>query len=549
MRLLPKNKRRALFALLALTLALYALRRAVPVRWWADEGRVAAAVLTRAHIQDDAGVLTADERRRFEQFCLQIEDESGTDIRLLLVPAITGESIEDFAVRRARELGLGRSSDRRGLLFVYDVGAQRLRIEVGPKLEGIITDAFTGYLMREHVRHFLRNGTAGLGLRTMLFMVQHRIRDAVLGGEFDPRFADFIADSRRLAEGAGASAAVQTGVAQTGFLNADPRRTSAPTVRQFFAPQPTPDAAYQRYLAWLALGTFQADVPLFTPASQGYLAGLPMTAGYNEYLLSIEYQRPYQIDERGDLALLYFTTDPLLSPHFFRRTPEGWVMDIVAEVRDTRNHAGFWYTWAMVNTGDDFNHAFADRIILIGSILRIRGGDNRILPTRRFPKVQNPAAPAAADTFAALTVGHAADRIGAERAPRTLVVLYSIWSVPDRKAFPRLVEVIRRCRTAGAALQAYSIDNNLGAIEELPSFLAEHDAPFVPVRLYRWQPGQLSAAMARVGISVGRQWRTPLLAVRSADGNVVRQVEGLEGLASGGDATVEACAVAPASIH
>jgi hypothetical protein len=35
---------------------------------------------------------------------------------------------------------------------------------------------------------------------------------------------------------------------------------------------------------------------------------------------------------RGDLATLYFTDDPLVSPHFFRRTSAGWVMDILADV-------------------------------------------------------------------------------------------------------------------------------------------------------------------------------------------------------------------------
>ena len=39
---------------------------------------------------------------------------------------------------RRRELGVGREVDRRGLLFVYDVAGQRLRIEVGAQLEGVI---------------------------------------------------------------------------------------------------------------------------------------------------------------------------------------------------------------------------------------------------------------------------------------------------------------------------------------------------------------------------------------------------------------------------
>lgn len=79
--------------------------------------------------------------------------------------------------------------------------------------------------------------------------------------------------------------------------------------------------------------------------------------------------------------MLYFTDDPLISPHFLHRGPEGWQLDIVAELRNTVNYAGWRYTWGYRNSGDQYARAFADHIVSVGEMLRLKDGDNRPLPT------------------------------------------------------------------------------------------------------------------------------------------------------------------------
>ena len=86
-----------------------------------------------------------------------------------------------------------------------------------------------------------------------------------------------------------------------------------------------------------------------------------MSRAYNDYILLGEYGQAYAVTERGDLALLAFTTTPLVSPHFFRRTPAGWQMDIDAEIRNTREYVGGPYSWGIRPSGDDFARTFADR--------------------------------------------------------------------------------------------------------------------------------------------------------------------------------------------
>lgn len=170
----------------------------LPPRWWAAQARYTLAFFLKNRLRDRAGVINFADQWRFERFLQQIEDESGADIRVLLVPRVSGESLEMFSVREARAAGVGQGVDRRGLFFVYDAEGHRARIEVGTQLEGIITDAFAGYLIRDHVRSFFGTGNPSFGLRTTLMMVQQRLREAVLGREYDPELLAFIGDARRL---------------------------------------------------------------------------------------------------------------------------------------------------------------------------------------------------------------------------------------------------------------------------------------------------------------------------------------------------------------
>jgi hypothetical protein len=535
MRILPPSKYWwRPFLLVALILAIAFLLIGPPT-WWATQIRYALAPVLKNRVRDDAGILPKDDESRFEIFLQMIDDESGVDIRFVLVPEVRGESLEDFSTRTARELGVGRDAGRRGLLFIYDTSAHRLRLEVGATMEPIITDAFAGYLIREHVRNFFGTGNPSLGLRTTLFIVQHRLRRAVLAFDDDPRVYQFIEDSRRLALGGGASGDMRVDRAEA-FLNR--QSGSSPEARAYFSPQPSPEAAHARFLEWLGRGGYETDVPLLTPESQRYMASLPMTRGYNDFILMSEYGQAYRVDTRGGLAMAYFTTNPLLSPHFFRRTPEGWTIDIFAELRNTRNYSGYWYTWGLVESGDDFATTFADRYLDMSGVLRVAGGDNRPLPAKAFPDVTLWPAPHPEDSLVRVTVEEATARI-AEVHGRSVIMLY------DRASWKELAMVAARCRAAGAEVLAFYTDQEAQDVWNLPQALAYVRAPFAAVHLEDWRPGELRIAMQPVGVRVGKRvgdtWGPPIVAVRDGANGVLLQTEGIRELERGAGELVAAC--------
>jgi uncharacterized protein len=489
-------------------------------------------------VDDRVGLIPAPDERQYNQYLDWVENESGIDIRIVLAPDTRGMAPEQFALEAMRELGVGRKTGGRGLVIVYDSSARTMRIEVGRRLEGILPDAFVGYLMREHVDPVFGAGRPEVGLRTTLFMIHWRIRMARLGEEYDPSFVEYVRDTRRLAAGGGASSRIAgTGSARLAAGHPD----SIASLE--FRPQPTVEAAYRLQERWLALGCRDLDAPLYTPASRRYLRTVPLSPAFCAYLLAAQYGRKYQVDERGNLALLYYTDDPFISPHFFRRTDDGWQMDIVAEVANTQEAVGMWYTWRLRVSGDDFSQVFADRytpMLIPGQydFYRVAGGDNRSLQIRgtSTPVESELAArdrhPAESYTDGVpgveyLTVRQAAERIRSARGRPAVVILYGTWNDQTERQFPEIVRAARACRERGIEFLAFHTDPLPQAVERLQALRRQHDAPFPAVQIYRWRSGMLDGTMAPLGIRIGVRWLPPLAAVLDAKGEVVWQSQGV----------------------
>lgn len=336
-------------------------------------------VLGTRHVYDEAGILSGYDVSKFEEYTNYIFRESDIDIRLVFVKNTGDKAIEEYAIEKVDELGVGgKSREERGVLLLYDLQEKKLRIEVGYGLEAYFPDVFVSYLVHYHTREFFSTGDITTGLRLLIRMLHHRIREEVLGNTFDPRVIEIIRHSEHLSGGAGVSAVMST----RGINNASSSSTLSDEERRYYSPQSTPEAVYNRYLEWLITGKLDPRIEIFTAESQKYMSSLPMTKAYFHYILMQEFGRKYKICIRNDIALLYFTGDPLVCPHFFNRTDKGWQMDICAEVSNTRNRVGGVYVWDYSGGDDIYTKTFVDKLVNIKNYIRIVDGDNRELPIR-----------------------------------------------------------------------------------------------------------------------------------------------------------------------
>lgn len=365
---------RSLRALLALALLLFAT--ALLARNHFFPQRVASDGPVR-RVDDGAGILTRLDQ--WEPTLQAIFDESDVDIRLVTVKRLGGASIEDAAAARLQALRAGATGrEERGVVLFYDAATQRLRMEIGYGLEEYFSDAFVSYFIDSHARAFFAAGDPTLGLGIGLRLLHRRIREAALGQHFDPTALTRLRRAARpLSGGAGASAAAPLGRDSSGFM----RGTLDAGERARFTAGRTPTDTHTRHLEWLTLERYDPSVGLFTEQSRAYLAGLPMTPGYRDFILLGLAGLRFVVEERGDLALLIFTSSPLTDPLFFRRRHGAWEMDVVAEVRNTQNTTGL-YAWQWRGRDDDFTRAFADKLVTLKGYQRLIGGDNRELPTR-----------------------------------------------------------------------------------------------------------------------------------------------------------------------
>jgi len=473
------------------------------------------------HVYDDAHVLPVNDREALEDYIGFVRQESGVDLWFVFTPSTAGVPIEQFALQRARELGVGQSTNRRGALFVYDVAGRHLRIEVGPGLEHVFTDAFTGYLARGQLQPLFDAKEYVNAIKTLVMITQDRIRQSMLGEGFNTDFLTYIEDRRRLAAGGGATTGVDTTAGRSGLTNG----VVTAKAKAYFTPQPTVEAAFQRYLDWCAQDSWQPDVPLFTRASQDWLFSLPMTRYYMGFMMSHEYAAAHAIDQRDSLALLYFTADPLAGPHFFRRTPEGWRMDIVAEVSDTRNYVGGPYSWGMLDNDDDFTRTFGDRYIdaAEGYVLRLAGADNRELPRQGNPPPPPLAHDAGVERLTTAELGH----LLMHTSGTTLFILYNTRGPRDQQTFAAFATLAREAEGLGVRVVAAGYNDD-DSEAQLRAFIAAHGAGVTPRLVYQWRTGQLRRGLEPTGVRIGPNgFDNPIVAVLAADGSVAYQADGV----------------------
>lgn len=134
--------------------------------WPAWAAELAVPPLT-GPVVDQAGLLSADDRARLDGLARAARAEEagqGVELQFLIVPSLEGESIEDFSIRVAEAWKIGSRGSDNGVLIVVARDDRQVRIEVGGGLEGSLTDAQAGRIIRQTIAPAFRAGHYGDGL-------------------------------------------------------------------------------------------------------------------------------------------------------------------------------------------------------------------------------------------------------------------------------------------------------------------------------------------------------------------------------------------------
>jgi hypothetical protein len=131
-----------------------------------------------------------------------------------------------------------------------------------------------------------------------------------------------------------------------------------------------------------------------------------------------------------------------------------------------------------------------------------------------------------AQGFQTLRAEDAAAYVGQATGRPAVIVFYATSCPRSQAMFPSLVALANQYQSAGVDFLVFSTDDEADR-ERIPGFLAKHGAPFAPVYIERWAPGEFTQALAGVGIQAGKVWTRPLVAVRDGNGSIVAQAQGV----------------------
>lgn len=115
-------------------------------------------------VNDYAAILSADEKETLESFLLALDRQTGVQIAVLTIPSLEGESLESFSLKTVEQWKLGQQGEDNGALLLVSLGDRAVRIETGYGLEGTLTDAKSGLIIRNVIAPRFREGKYGEGI-------------------------------------------------------------------------------------------------------------------------------------------------------------------------------------------------------------------------------------------------------------------------------------------------------------------------------------------------------------------------------------------------
>lgn len=106
-------------------------------------------------VSDFAHVLSEEKEKEISILLEQLQKDTSTEISVVTVETLHGDSIEFTANELFREWGIGTKTNNNGVLLLVVPSEKKVRIEVGYGLEGALPDATANTIIRtDMIPHF-----------------------------------------------------------------------------------------------------------------------------------------------------------------------------------------------------------------------------------------------------------------------------------------------------------------------------------------------------------------------------------------------------------
>jgi uncharacterized protein len=110
------------------------------------------------YVNDYAGIISPQARAELDNELRNFERTDSTQIVILTVPSLEGDTIEDFGIKVAEAWKIGQKGKDNGVIFIVAKQDRQSRIEVGRGLEGKLTDLTAGRIVNLVVNPRFKRG-------------------------------------------------------------------------------------------------------------------------------------------------------------------------------------------------------------------------------------------------------------------------------------------------------------------------------------------------------------------------------------------------------
>lgn len=115
-------------------------------------------------VNDFAHVIPADQAQQLESYLDEYQQKTGNAIVVVTFPSVEGADVDRAGVELFQAWGIGQKGKDNGILILASINDRRARIEVGYGLEGVVTDANAGDILRQQVYPYFKQQQYGAGL-------------------------------------------------------------------------------------------------------------------------------------------------------------------------------------------------------------------------------------------------------------------------------------------------------------------------------------------------------------------------------------------------
>lgn len=110
------------------------------------------------YVNDYADMLTPQTKRKLERELRAFDRSDSTQVAVLTIDSLDGDSLEDFSIRTVDKWKIGQKGKDNGVLFLVVKNDRKIRIEVGRGLEGVLTDLLAGRIVDQIVTPHFKAG-------------------------------------------------------------------------------------------------------------------------------------------------------------------------------------------------------------------------------------------------------------------------------------------------------------------------------------------------------------------------------------------------------